>query len=84
MKRQPKNEKIVVERVDRQVIANKLLASLEETASVAIIVNKEELDRMIRVYNLNLSIYKPSEMLDLYLIKDFVNDLKRLRKEAFG
>lgn len=80
----PKNEKIVVERVHRDVIAKKLLASLDDTASVAIIVNVQDLDMLINVFYRGCAAMIRGGESVCSKEEDFHKDLKRLRREAFG
>lgn len=67
----------------REIIQDRLLASLDDKSKVAIVVNKDDLDLLIEgmvyVYTNSLKRgYKRKKS------KEFLDDMRKLRKHAFG
>lgn len=76
------NEKIQVDRVSREVIEGKLLASLDDGAHVAIVCSEVELTNLIEATATTSLCVMGDDRRALF--SRVAEDLKKLRKEAFG
>lgn len=77
------NDKIQVDRVSRDVIEGKLLASLSDDSKVAIVLSEPELTDLITgLQYVSSRLNGPSDRWKRFA--DMADDLKKLRKEAFG
>ncbi len=65
-----------IEKVDRELIENKMLAALDDSEVVAILATKDDLDLLIRSVDAYASITTRG--------RDLADDLKKLRQAAFS
>lgn len=78
-----RNDRIQVDRIEREVIEGKLLASLSDDSKVAIVLSEPELSDLIEgLMRVAGSTNGPSSKWKRFAA--MADDLKKLRREAFG
>jgi hypothetical protein len=78
----PPPNPLTVESTSRQVIERKLLAALDDKGKVAILATQADLDDIVFVFDLALS-NVPIEPERGKRLAEYVEDIRRLRQEAF-
>ena len=78
----PPNSALTIEHTPRQVIEKKLLAALDDHGKVAILATQSDLDDLVFVFDLALS-NVPIEPERGKRLSEYVEDIRRLRAEAF-